>query len=211
MGPNGLDVTWQRQLHSSRSRRDDGHGQRRGCRTAAQLRLRTKKCETRATRGDDRSRLTVCGGGSGTAQRNAARSHWSSAATLSSGMPSSSSTWSAITSAISPSSHFGDVPTYSSGPSSPAGDGRINVSPKNSDSWNDLTIRDFGRCGGPTRTSSARPSTCHEQEARHHLRRFDRHSRDAEPGDWRAGFLGRLSRRHADVPVRGDEAFAVHC
>src|SRR5262245_63599042 len=32
MGPNGLDVTWQRQLHSSRCRRDNGHGQRRGCR-----------------------------------------------------------------------------------------------------------------------------------------------------------------------------------
>ena len=34
---------------------------------------------------------------------------------------------------------------------------------------------------------------------------------NAEPGDRRAGFLGGLSRRHAGIPVRGDEAFAVHC
>jgi hypothetical protein len=40
--------------------------------------------------------------------------------------------------------------------------------------------------------------------------RFDRHPRDAEPSDRRAGLVGSLCRWQGRIPVCGDETLAVH-
>lgn len=40
--------------------------------------------------------------------------------------------------------------------------------------------------------------------------RFDRHPRDAEPSDRRAGLVGSLGRRQGSIPVCSDETLGVH-